>query len=317
MGLPFLYIAIGILMGITKNKWIIRIFEPLASVALGMLMFAIGANIGSNDKIISNIGSIGFYCAIVALSGTGLSIFLAVLSERTIMPLEKIRQKLLQQHLSIENQTIVEVAEEKPKSSLFLTGIPLYILIGVVVGYFFITEDRAWILDYIFTASLFFIYVGVGVGLGADLKVFQYIRLLGWRVLILSGAVIVGSLFGGYIGGLLVPFPLAVSMIASGGLGYYSLTTAYMTQTLGAEAGIYGFLINVIREFATILLLPVLIRLGKSAPIAGAASGSMDTMLLPVTRFVGQELGIVTLITGVVLTVIIPFLLPILFEIFQ
>ncbi len=317
MGLPFLYIAIGILMGLTKNKWIIHIFEPLASVALGMLMFAIGANIGSNDKIISNIGSIGFYCAIVALSGTGLSIFLAVISERTIMPLEKIRQKLLQQHLSIENQTVVEVVEEKPKSSLFLTGIPLYILIGVVVGYFFITENWVWILDYIFTASLFFIYVGVGVGLGADLGVFQYIRLLGWRVLILSGAVLVGSLLGGYIGGLFVPFPLAVSMIASGGMGYYSLTTAYMTQNLGAEAGIYGFLINVIREFATVLLLPVLIRLGKSAPIAGAASSSMDTMLLPVTRFVGPELGIVTLITGVVLTVIIPFLLPILLTIFQ
>ncbi len=317
MGLPFLYIAIGILMGISKNKWIIRIFEPLASLALGMLMFAIGANIGSNEKIISNIGSIGAYCAIVALAGTGLSIFLAVLSERTIMPLEEIRQRLLEQNLSIENQTIVEVTEEKPKSSLFLTGIPLYILIGVAVGYFFITEDRAWILDDIFTGSLFFIYVGVGVGLGADTGVFQYIRLLGWRVLILSGAIVVGSLLGGYMGGMVVPFPIAVSMVASGGMGYYSLTTAYMTQNLGAEAGIYGFMINVIREFTTVLLLPLLVRLGKSAPIAGAASSSMDTMLLPVTRFVGPELGIVTLITGVVLTLIIPFLLPILLGIFQ
>ena len=37
----------------------------------------------------------------------------------------------------------------------------------------------------------------------------------------------------------------------------------------------------------------------------------MDTMLAPVTKFVGINLSIVTLLTGTVLTFIVPILLPI------
>lgn len=36
----------------------------------------------------------------------------------------------------------------------------------------------------------------------------------------------------------------------------------------------------------------------------------MDTMLAPVTKFVGVHLGLVTLFTGTILTIIVPFLLP-------
>lgn len=42
----------------------------------------------------------------------------------------------------------------------------------------------------------------------------------------------------------------------------------------------------------------------------------MDTMLIPITKFVGAELGLVTLITGIILTFSVPVLLPILGKIF-
>ena len=93
-------------------------------------------------------------------------------------------------------------------------------------------------------------------------------------------------------------------------MSYYSITGAYMTQVYGIEAGTYGFIVNVMREFFTVLLLPLLIKISKGSPIAGGAAGNMDTMLVPVTKFVGKELGLVALITGAILTFSVPFILP-------
>ncbi len=88
-----------------------------------------------------------------------------------------------------------------------------------------------------------------------------------------------------------------------------------MTQVYGIEAGTYGFMVNVMREFLTVLLLPFLVKISNGSPIAGGAAGNMDTMLVPVTKFVGVELGLVALITGVILTFTVPFILPVLYGI--
>lgn len=90
-----------------------------------------------------------------------------------------------------------------------------------------------------------------------------------------------------------------------------------MTQAYGIEWGTYGFVVNVMREFFTVLILPLLIRISSGSPIAGGAAGNMDTMLVPVTKFVGVELGLVTLITGVILTFTVPFILPFLYGLFS
>lgn len=85
-----------------------------------------------------------------------------------------------------------------------------------------------------------------------------------------------------------------------------------MTKMYGIETGTYGFVVNVMREFFTVLLLPLLIRISKGSPIAGGAAGNMDTMLMPITKFVGPELGLLTLVTGTILTFTVPFILPLL-----
>ena len=94
-------------------------------------------------------------------------------------------------------------------------------------------------------------------------------------------------------------------------MGYYSLTGAMMTDYFGIEAGTYGFVVNVIRDVFSIILMPLLVRISKGSPIAAGAAGCMDTMLVPVTKAVGTELGIVALISGTILTFVVPVWLPI------
>ena len=57
--------------------------------------------------------------------------------------------------------------------------------------------------------------------------------------------------------------------------------------------------------------LPVLIRISKGSPIASGAAGCMDTMLVPVSRYVGPELSLVALISGTILTFVVPVWLPV------
>ena len=79
-----------------------------------------------------------------------------------------------------------------------------------------------------------------------------------------------------------------------------------MTDYYGIEAGIYGFIVNVTRDVFTIILMPLLLKISKGSPIAAGAAGCMDTMLVPVTKAVGTELGIVALISGTILTFVVP-----------
>ncbi|MPN22855.1 Lysine exporter LysO [bioreactor metagenome] len=167
-------------------------------------------------------------------------------------------------------------------------------------------------MDYSLYGSLILLYTGVGISLGTNRKVFGYIKILGFKIVYISIAIFVGSVTGGALSGLVLGLPLHVSMLSAGGMSYYSITGAYMTQTYGIEVGTYGFMVNVMREFFTVILLPILIKISKGSPIAGGAAGNMDTMLVPVTKFVGAELGLVALITGVILTFFVPFELPVL-----
>ncbi len=160
------------------------------------------------------------------------------------------------------------------------------------------------------TISLFFLYISAGITLGSNKDVFLYIKRLGLRVLIMPVAIFVGCLIGGAIGGLALGVPLPISVISASGMGYYSLTGAFLTETYGITAGTYGFVVNVARDVLTVALIPILTKISKGSPVASGAGGCMDSMLVPVTRAVGPELGMVGLISGTIITVFVPFWLP-------
>jgi uncharacterized membrane protein YbjE (DUF340 family) len=73
---------------------------------------------------------------------------------------------------------------------------------------------------------------------------------------------------------------------------------------------VIALLSNVMRELATILMAPLLARhFGKLAPIASGGATSMDTTLPIITRCVGAEYAMVSVFSGIVLTVLAPILI--------
>jgi uncharacterized membrane protein YbjE (DUF340 family) len=314
--MPFLCLSAGLVFGLRDpSQRVLKGIDVLINFALVILMLTIGSHIGINDSVMSNLPSIGFQCVVISLGAILFSVAFTVLAEKTVLPLEELRERLTSEHLNLNQEVDIE-EEEKKKTSPLVWVMPVSIAAGVLLGYFLLPASIKPFLGRLLTGSLVLLYVSVGISLGSNRGVFRYIKTLGFKVIYLSLAIFAGSALGGLLSGLALGVPLHISMISASGMSYYSLTGAYMTQVYGIEAGTYGFIVNVMREFFTVLLLPLLIKISKGSPIAGGAAGNMDTMLVPVSKFVGVELGLVALITGTILTFWVPVALPLLCRVF-
>lgn len=313
--MPFICLGVGLLVSIKQlSARILQTVDWIINIALIVLMLTIGLNIGINDSVMLNLPTIGLNCVVISLSAIAFSVIFVVLVEKTLLPLDALREKLYQEKLDVSKEVDIEEESEK-KTSALVWIMPISIIAGVVIGYVLLQPSFSTYLGYSLYGSLILLYTGVGISLGTNRKVFGYIKILGFKIIYISLAIFIGSLVGGMISGVLLGLPLHIPMLSAGGMSYYSITGAYMTQAYGIEVGTYGFMVNVMREFFTVILLPFLIKISKGSPIAGGAAGNMDTMLVPVTKFVGTELGLVALITGVILTFFVPFELPILHSI--
>lgn len=315
--MPFVCLLIGLFFGMRDlSAKILKGIDTVINIALVVLMLTIGFHIGTDDSVMSNLPYIGFHCVVISLSAIAFSVGFTVLTEKTLLPLEALRERLFSENINLNQE--VDLGEgEKKKTSSLIWIMPVSIVSGVLFGYFFLPDTFKSVLGYLLTGSLIVLYISVGISLGSNRKVFRYLKILGFKVVYLSIAIFAGSVAGGIFSGLILGVPFSITVISASGMSYYSITGAYMTQVYGIGAGTYGFIVNVMREFFTVLLLPFLIRISKGSPIASGAAGNMDTMLVPVTKFVGIELGLVTLITGTVLTFLVPFILPLFYRLFS
>lgn len=311
--LPFICLSIGIILGIfIKDRRISSYSEKLSTIALSLLMISIGLGIGLDGSIMNNFFKIGFNCIVISLSAILFSVFFTVICEKTILPLEKIDNDLKKNHITLyssQENNINNLNQEKNDSWLVWI-MPISVTSGIILGIILKNIVNPALINTSFTVFLTILYLCVGISQGTNKEVFSFIKLLGFKTIWLSVAIILGSIIGGGVAGIILNLPWNISIISASGMSYYSITGAYMVNKYGLEIGTYGFIVNILRELFTILLMPFLIKISLGSPIAGGGAGNMDTMLMPVTKFVGVRLGLVTLLTGTILTFIVPFLLP-------
>ncbi len=319
--IPFICLGIGITVGVlfVKNKKLFIYTDKISTFALILLMLVIGLGIGLDKSIVDNFLRIGFNCAVIATAVIIFSVLLTFIVEKTILPLDKIDYDLIKKNTQINANADNELLkdEEKNKGSNLVWIMPASIIIGLIAGMLLRSIIIPSVTDFFFTAALIVLYICVGVSQGSNKEIFVYLKLIGFKIVLIPAAILIGSLIGGIVSGIMLRLPLYIPATAAAGMSFYSITGAYMTQQYGIEIGTYGFIVNIIREFLTVLTMPLLIKVSPGALIAGGAAGDMDTMLTPITKFVGIRLSLVTLLTGMILTFVVPLLLPIVSMIFQ
>ncbi len=160
------------------------------------------------------------------------------------------------------------------------------------------------------TPVLYTLMLLVGIGAGADPTAVSMIRKHGPRLLLLPLSVVLGTFLGTLLVALLWPaLPIRESLAVGAGYGYYSLSSLVIRELSGGDWAAVALLSNILREIITLLSAPLLVRLaGPAAPAAAGGATSMDTTLAATVQSSGRAWAVPALFSGVVLTVLVPFM---------
>lgn len=192
------------------------------------------------------------------------------------------------------------------KGSLIIVG---FFLIGTLCGMFHLLPSdlsQSNISFYALCALMF----SVGISIGNDPQTLRNFRSLNPRLVLLPVATILGTLSAAALVSLILPHRSVSECMAIGsGMGYYSLSSIFITQYKGPELGTLALLSNILREIMTLLCAPLLVRwFGNLAPISAGGATTMDTTLPIITRTAGQQFVIVSIFHGFITDFSVPFL---------
>lgn len=189
-------------------------------------------------------------------------------------------------------------------------AILLVLAVGIGAG-FVLPAGVSACLDQASSYMLLLLLFSVGIDMGQNKVVLRRIRELGAKVLLIPFGVVVGSLCGGALAALLLRLPVREGLAISSGLGWYSLSGILLTEAGNPTGGTISFLANVFREMLTFVVVPFIAsHLNYYAAIAPAGATAMDTTLGVISRNTNATVTILSFVTGVVCTLVVPILVP-------
>lgn len=187
--------------------------------------------------------------------------------------------------------------------------------LGIAFGNF-ISPEMFKDIDKISTIALNLLIFSVGVDIGLNKEVLTKIKKKGAKILLVPLAVVIGSLFGGLIVGLIFKLQTNLALAISAGFGWYSLSAVILTNLAGAEAGTVAFLSNVFRELLAVLSIGFIAsKINYITAIAPSGATAMDTTLPVISKFTDEETVVIAFLTGTILTFLVPFLVPFFYNI--
>lgn len=160
------------------------------------------------------------------------------------------------------------------------------------------------------TYALWALLFVAGISVGSDSEMVHKFLSIDPKILLLPFASIAGTLAACLIAGLVIPSRTAAECMAVGsGMSYYSLSSIMVTGLKGPELGAVTLIANVLRELATMLGAPLMVRFfGPLAPIAAGGANTMDTTLPMIMRYSGESFAVPAIYNGLVVTFIVPFI---------
>ncbi|WZL71475.1 lysine exporter LysO family protein [Clostridiaceae bacterium 35-E11] len=184
------------------------------------------------------------------------------------------------------------------------------VILGMGFGLFIFPETYidqvSYIIDFGLCTLLFF----VGIDMGRNKNLLNQIKANGLKLLILPVMIGMGSIIGSIVGGTLLGMPFNESSAIGAGFGWYTLSAIELSK-YSAEVGALAFITNVSREIIALISIPFIAKyIGKYECIASAAAPSMDTCLPVISEFTDANTSVVAFVTGVLLSSMVPILVP-------
>ncbi len=185
------------------------------------------------------------------------------------------------------------------------------LVLGIGAG-FVMPETISAMVDSASSYMLLILLFSVGIDMGLNKEVFTRIKELGFKILLIPFGVVVGSLCGGFLTALLTELPVKDGLAISAGLGWYSLSGILITEAGNPVGGTISFLANVFREMLTFIVVPFIAsHLNYYCAIAPAGATAMDTTLGIISKNTNATVAVLSFVSGVICTLVVPVLVPI------
>lgn len=296
----------------------------IQTIAIVFLVLSMGVRMGINDEVINQLNTIGLYALIITLVVMLFSLLGATFVRRA-MGFDKYgythKDEVISESETLEN-VVNENNDNDDKKDYFILIIVLSVLIGLLVGRFIIfrliknIELADSVAGYCITIGLCLLMLFVGLDLGIEGTVVTSIRNAGWRVIVIPVTVIVSTLLGALVCGLLLPISIRETMAIGAGLGWYSLAPGIIMDNGYVVAGAVSFVHNVLRELLSIIIIPIVAKkIGYIETTALPGAAAMDVCLPIVEKSTRGDIVVFSFFSGLFLTIAVPALVPIILKI--
>lgn len=190
----------------------------------------------------------------------------------------------------------------------------LSVLAGIATGYYIFPSNFLQYTDIIIDIGLCVLLFFVGIDIGRQKDVFSNIKTMGLKMLLVPFGIIVGGLLGGIISGVVLKMPINEAGAIGSGLGWYTLSSM-MLANYSTELSALAFISNVIREVIALILVPFVAKyIGYLESVSICGATAMDTALPVISRATDSNTTIIAFISGVISTISVPLLLPIILK---
>lgn len=300
-------VVIGILIGRRPavRARPLRWMGPLQTVTLLLLILSLGIRLGADDRIVSSLGQIGLTALGLTAAAMGGSLAAVSLLRRAVLKLDR---------FGLPRGSGEDGAGSggAGKADYTMTWrIVAAVALGMAAGYFLVPAAAAEACAYVTDYGLRFLLLLVGIDLGRQGSVLAQLRAAGYGALLIPAAVTVGSVLPGALLGALLPTGIKGAAAVTAGLGWYSLTPSLIAP-YDLQLSAVAFLSNVLREIFSIVLIPFVARyLGYVECVALPGAAAMDSSLPVVVGATHERITIYSFASGVVLSLIVPFLVPV------
>ena len=307
------------------------------TVAITLLVLCMGARMGANKEITENLSTIGisaFLITVVIMLFSTAAIYIV----RKLLGID--RYGRVSQGEKTDNRQVfnnpaqmkntdtadlkeqvhaIEKEEEKQNVNMMTIVILISVIIGMLTGYFVIRDIFAGRMEEFDSAAGIGIKVGlclllvfVGLDLGLDGTVVSNFKRVGFRILAVPAATIIGTLIGAAAAMPFIGMSLRECLAVGSGFGWYTLAPGIIMEAGYLTASAVSFLHNVMRELLAIVFIPLVAKkIGYLETTAMPGAAAMDVCLPIVEKATRSEIAVYSFVSGVILSILVPVLVPI------
>ena len=277
--------------------------EFFQTFCTAFLIFAMGVTLGRKEDLFDDLLSLGLDSLLFFALPTTASIFTVVFLTRSFPGQKREAGQAFRRGMDKKEPA----GKGGPDLTVLIALLALFS--GALCGASGAARRPLSLLTSHKDLILYLLMFSVGISIGLHHGLIRSIRQYHLRIFILPAGIILGSLLGGAVCGLITGRSVFEGAAVAGGLGWYSLAGVTLENLIGVQTGSVAFLSNLMRELFSFFSIPFVSRKNYYACIAAAGATSEDTTLPLMIRYTNEETVILSVLNGAICSAFVPVLL--------